>query len=205
MRNIVSDITPAKLLYKNIEYWQSHFQCSKCGEVLTLDQEKVMRKDILGRFCNNSCYAKVEDYQIILNKNYYHIVDNIEKIKDYHWWHASYDNPSNIEFITSKDTHVGQYDAISQIISDKREWFNTSFYLYELELKHDSKVFPYIIPDYGVEWEKIEKELKNIDYDVFVYINSWEGVGQLSLIAKRSSFLLIDRYDNTIPKDLFDL
>lgn len=205
MRNTINDIPQAKLLYKDIEYGQSHFQCSKCGETLTLDQEEVMRKDIIGRFCNNSCYTKVEDYQIILDKNYYHIVNDIEKIKDYHWWHASYNSPSNIEFLTNNDMHVGQYDAISQIIDDKMEWFNTSFYLYELELKNNVKVFPYIIPDHGVEWGKIEKELKNINYDVFVYINSWEGVGQLSLIAKRNSFLLINRYDNRIPQDLFDL
>ena len=205
MQQTSTHIPQAQLIYKDVLPSQSHFQCGKCGVILTCEQEQLMREKITGKFCDNKCLTKVEDYQVVLHKNYYHIVENLEKIKDYRWWHATYDNPKNIEFVTNKDMHVGQHNAIQQIVDDKLPWFNNDFYLYELQLKKDVKIFPYIIPDYGVDWKDIEQNLENTRYDVFVYVNAWEGVGELSLIAKRNSFTMTNMYDNIMPYDRFQL
>lgn len=204
MQHILKSIPKAQLIYKDVDDNQSYFQCGKCGEVLTREQEETMRKKITGRFCNNQCFTRVEDLRIILHEDYYHIVNQLEKIKDYHWWHASYNDPSNIEFETNRDMHVGQYNAIYQIIDDKLPWFNTDYHVYDLIVKEHARIFPHVIPDYGVDWNQVEKELLKTEYDIFVYLNAWEGVGELSLIGKRNAFSMIDRFDNVIPEDRFE-
>lgn len=204
MYQMIKNIPQAHLIYKRVHDNESYFQCGKCGQTLTLEQESFMRKEIIGQFCNNGCFLKVEDLQVILHPKYYHIVNNLDTIRDYSWWHASYNNPENIEFSTAKDMHVGQYNAVHQIIEDKLPWFQSDYYLYKLHITNSAKIFPYIIPDYGVEWEIIEKELLQSHYNIFVYLNAWEGVGELSLITKRNALEMVQRYDNTTPRDAFE-
>lgn len=173
----------------------SYFSCPKCGTVVIETQVT----DVLGEK-KVSCQECGEKFGILtacmlLRNEFNDLADNPESALGMVWYHVSEKDPSEMDFESDREMHVGQMDSVNHYVSSHPRFDGKSRYLYTLQFYPDVVLYDKIIDDEN-DWVWVEHlfrgmSVSDLDVDGFVYLNRFEAPGSLSIIARRCAFDMI--------------
>lgn len=173
-------------------------ECEVCGFTSMGKPLSGIREEFLGYF----------DTSTVKDDRWFHITTNPD-------WGKDINDP---EYMDKPFVHVGTeeaaYERMRDIIKDLRGASKPDFYLYEVSVKESAPVHPAIISDYDISAPKtinqVKEEIANdisedgTSYDdraeffemyelngVTAYMNEYESVGSVSLIAHPDSLEII--------------
>lgn len=189
------DFSHAIFATTEVEEPSSYFSCPRCSTVINesqvtdvLDEKKI------------SCQGCGEKFDILtasmlLRNEFIDLADNPKLALDMVWYHVSEKEPSEMDFESDREMHVGQMGSVNHYVSLHPRFDGKSRYLYTLQFYPDVILYDKIIDDEN-NWiwtEHLFRGMSTSDLDVdgFVYLNRFEAPGSLSIVARRCAFDMI--------------
>lgn len=180
--------------------------CIHCGTAF-LDNYKGLGLLIQGDKAQcNTCgkSSNIEQTLIKPLSNHGYLMNNPDAVRNTYWLHIDTKAPDEVIFHNANPTvqqlqwraeskktvtHAGQLKTVK----DYNEWEyctnNREFWCYKLTIIPEARICPETVNDMN-DWDDIQNSIYNgtSQYDIYPYLNRWEGCGSVSLIGNPMFF-----------------
>lgn len=174
--------------------------CPKCHRHLSLDEEKNVR-DSMGRCCGYGVFESgnlLSEGKLSLQKKSVPFL-NEDGVRSARWFHATRRTNWYEGLFTNASpalAHLGDYDTAMERFSIRSKP-GEKWRMYVVELLPTVTVSPEISADENVAAPQFARDLPYKQYqgDVTRYINEWESIGSISLLATPDSFRVVNEVE----------
>lgn len=204
--------THEQYIEMELEAGQSNFVCPVCFLPIDIEDESRLINEYSVE-CKNGCMIPYDDGQekddfcifdacVVLRPGYKKLAENPAIAPEMHWYHISNNSPSEMEFNSRKDMHVGSLETVKYYRDTLDCWRNNvrDYYVYELRMKNVA-IEKDLLCDKNY-WELQNNALENDNVYGYAYVNRWEAPGSISILARRDIFEIVNITENALPTEI---
>ena len=193
-----------------LEAGQSNFVCPVCFLPIGIEEESLLINEHSVE-CKNGCKIPFDegeekddfcifDAQVVLRPGYKKLAMNPSIAPEMRWYHISSKKPSEMEFNSGRDMHVGSLETVKYYRDTVDHWRENvcDYYVYELRMKK-VPIEKDLLCDKNY-WDFQNDVLEKGDVYGYAYVNRWEAPGSISILARRDIFEIVSVTNNELPE-----